>query len=71
MLYDGKLLAVLQQADDGTVLLAAGFEHPFVCVMAGWDSLDDARADCSEIGRLYRAGNSPEAIADFLVDKGV
>lgn len=52
-------------------MLAAGFEHPFVCVMVGWDSLDDARADCSEIGRLYRAGNSPEAIADFLVDKGV
>lgn len=71
VLYDGKLLAVLQQANDGTVVLAAGLDYPFVGVMVGWDSLDDARADCNKIGKLYHAGASPEAMADFLVSEVV
>ena len=69
--YGEKLMAVLRQDDDGTVFLAAGLEYPFVNVMVGWDSLDDARAHCDEIGRLYSNGVSPEAIADFLVSEAV
>jgi len=65
--YGGKLLAVLGQGDDGSVFLAAGLDHPFVSVMVGWDSLDDARAHCNEIGRLYSKGVSPKDIASFLV----
>ena len=71
VLYGGKLLAVLEQADDGAVVLAAGLEYPFLNVMVSWDSLDEARTDCNEIGKLYRAGVSPKAIANFLVGEAV
>lgn len=71
VLYDGKLLAVVSQMDDRTAVLAAGLEYLFVSVMVGWDSLDDARAHCNEIGKLCRAGVLPEAIADFQISEVV
>ena len=67
VLYGGSLVAVLQKSDDGTVFLATGIEEPFVCVMSGRDSLEDAKTFCNKVGKFYNNSLSPKI--DFTSEK--
>ncbi len=62
VVYAGCLLAVLSEAPDGRVSLAAGFREPFVCVTIDWTDFAMAKADFTDVVRLYRAGVIPGMI---------
>ena len=66
--YGGSLLAVLSDAAEGEVSLAAGFREPFKCVGISWPDLASARADFIDVARLYRAGVDPNMITLDLKD---
>ncbi len=69
VLYASHLLAVLSQARDGRVVLAAGFKAPFEEVEIDWPDLASARADFAAVARLYRADVAPGMIQlDFDAD---